>query len=54
MIKYMLNVLENMLFDTNIKNNYNCCVNENSHDNKTLINENNALKIQIHLLNIEL
>ena len=47
----ILNILENMLFGTDKKNN-----NENEilrHD-KALINENNALKIKIHLLNDEL
>ena len=57
---HMINYLENMLFDTNIKDD-NICVNKNIdcgetlvNDNKKLINENNALKIKIHLLNDEL
>ena len=45
-----MNILENFLFGSNIKDS----VNKNTYDEKVLINENNALKIQIYLLNNEL
>jgi hypothetical protein len=47
-----MNILENFLFGSNIKDSVNKnTYDKNIYDKKVLINENNALKIQIYLLN---